>query len=91
MTGGNGGVARSVSEGFCSVEGRKGVTIGVMTGCADGYKIPGYPNEFIEVEVYMKTVDVRVGVHRVTTRNHGNEADVVIVLPGEAQTRNEIR
>ena len=30
MTGGNGGVAKKASEGFVGVEGRKGVTIGVL-------------------------------------------------------------
>lgn len=53
--------------------------------------MPGYPNEYIEVVSYLKTVDVKVGVHMVTSRNHMNEADVVIALPGGAETRSEIQ
>ena len=86
-------MAKSCSEGFVSVpkEERKGVTIGVLSGHTRGYSIPGYPNEYTEVKVYMKAPDVKVGEHKVTTRNHANEADLVIALPGDSQTRNEVR
>ncbi len=64
---------------------------GVLWGGCSGYKIPGYPNEYVEVVSYLKTVDVKVGVHQVTSRNHMNEADVVVALPGGSETRRELQ
>jgi predicted Rossmann-fold nucleotide-binding protein len=42
MTGGNGGVAKSCAEGFKSIEGRKGVTIGVLAKGMEGEEDGGF-------------------------------------------------
>ncbi len=84
------GVAMDVCEGFCSLEKRKGMCIGVVWGGLKGYSMPGYPNKWVEVTTYLNTPDIKVGEHKVTTRGHANDADVVIALPGAAQTRDEI-
>ena len=91
MTGGGQGTDVAVCRGFCSVEKRKGSCVGVLWGGMKGYKLPGiYPNKYIEIEEHLSPPKVAIGEHRVTSRNHANDADIVIVLPGGSQTKNEI-
>ena len=94
MTSGEGGgVAMAVAEGFMSVEKseRRGESIAVIWSGVKPGEIPGYPNRFVEVPVSLKVKRQMVGEHQVHSRNHGNEADVVIALPGESGTSREIK
>jgi hypothetical protein len=40
--------------------------------------------------VFLKVPRAKIGDHKIHSRNHGNEADVVIALPGSSETRDEI-
>ncbi len=95
LTGGGGGVMRSVSRAFSAVEGREGLAIGVLPGRADerGYEaFPGYPNEFVEVAI--RTHLERTGTEGAhpQSRNHINvlTADAVVALPGGPGTASEV-
>lgn len=95
LTGGGGGVMRSVSRAFCSVDTRAGLAIGVLPGRAGdrGYEaFAGYPNEFVEIAI--RTHLDRTGTEgaHVLSRNHINvlSADVVVALPGGAGTASEV-
>ncbi|GMH85640.1 hypothetical protein TrST_g3615 [Triparma strigata] len=92
MTGGGAGVAKSAGEGFVSVpkEERKGVNIGVVWGAVGGYDIPGYPNEFVELKAQLNLPSNKIGDHRVTSRNHLNDATVGIIFPGDSLTRHDL-
>ncbi|GMH57220.1 hypothetical protein TL16_g07799 [Triparma laevis f. inornata] len=92
MTGGGRGVALAVGRGFCSVPRveRKGASIGVVWGAVGGYTIPGYPNEFVEVTAQLNLPSNKIGEHKVTSRNHLNDADVCIIFPGDSMTRMDL-
>jgi hypothetical protein len=40
--------------------------------------------------VFLKVPRAKIGDHKIHSRNHGNEADVVIALPGSSETSDEI-
>jgi len=92
MTGAGGdGVDLAVCRGFCSIEERKGRCVGVIWGGAKQYQIPGvYPNKYVELVEHLQPPKLQIGEHRVTSRNHANDADICIVLPGGCQTKSEI-
>ena len=92
MTGGGRGVALAAARGFTSVPttSRKGRSIAVVWGPVSSYKIPGYPNEHCEITCSLSLPPAVVGSHKVTTRNHANEADVCIAFPGDSLTRRDI-
>jgi uncharacterized protein (TIGR00725 family) len=92
LTGGGAGAMAAVSRAFCAVENRKGLSIGVLPGAADGRAPEGYPNPWIELAIRthlpLRGPD---GGERLS-RNHVNvlTADVVVALPGGAGTRSEV-
>jgi predicted Rossmann-fold nucleotide-binding protein len=97
LTGAGGGVMTAVARAFCSVPGRRGRSIGIVPTQPDGASgfvpLPGYPNLFIDLPIL--TPLPRKASHTsadTLTRNHVNilSSDVVIVLPGNTGTRDEI-
>ena len=91
MTGGGTGVDLAVSRGFVSVDGRKGKCCASIWRGMKGYKLPGiYPNRFIELELHLKPPNLKIGEHQVTSRNHMNDVDICIFLPGGAETKTQI-
>jgi len=87
LTGGGGGIMRSVSEGFASVTDRTGKIVGVIPG-PDAR--PGYPNEHVEIAIrtHLPGQDPLAE----TSRNHINilSSDIVIALSGGPGTFAEI-
>lgn len=89
----------SVSRGFCSVQGRRGMSIGVVPGLRDaatgeylGTK-EGYPNPYVEIPVRTHLyLSGNEGMNDLS-RNHINilSSDVLIALPGGAGTSSEVR
>jgi uncharacterized protein (TIGR00725 family) len=100
LTGGGYGVMAAAAEGFVAVEDRAGLSIGVIPRRADGaFDQPArsdtgedYPNPHIEIAVFTP-LPARVPDWRTMPgRNHINvlTADLVVALPGNIGTRNEI-
>lgn len=99
LTGGGQGVMASVTQAFCAVPDRAGRCIGVVpTEAIDGGRggyapLPGYPNAFIEIPIVSPlsrhTPDAPPDA---LSRNHINilSSDVVVALPGNHGTRDEI-
>jgi len=93
LTGGGGGVMRTVSAAFRAVPGRRGLVLGVLPGDpATGAAPPGYPNP--AVELVLRThlpLSGREGTDA-RSRNHVNvlSADVVVALPGGYGTASEV-
>ena len=87
LTGGGGGVMESVSRGFCSVEPRTGLCLGVLPA---GDRT-GYPNPWIELAIRTHLPLSGEQGTDVRSRNHINvlTADVLVFLPGSAGTRSE--
>ena len=91
LTGGGGGVMTSVSRGFCSVEDRQSVSIGIipsqaeMTDGSTPKPKQGYPNPYIEIPIlsHLPYSGAKLGTHPLS-RNHINilSACIVIQLPG---------
>ena len=96
LTGGGGGVMRSVSEGFASVPPslRRGIVLGILPASEEG-EVPqppaGYPNEFVEVTIRTHLPDRGEQGGTRSSRNSINiaTADAVIILPGGAGTASE--
>ena len=100
LTGGGFGVMAAAAEGFVAVEDRAGLSIGVIPRAIDGaFDQPArsdsgerYPNPHVEIAVFTP-LPARVADWRTMPgRNHVNvlTADVVVALPGNTGTRNEI-
>ncbi len=95
LTGGGGGVMRSVSQAFAETAGRKGLVIGIIPSAADdplsGPKA-GYPNPWVEIPIY--THLALSGEHGTEplSRNHINilSSEVLIALPGGSGTASEV-
>ena len=100
LTGGGFGVMTAAAEGFVAVEDRAGLSIGIIPRMLEGaFDQPArsdsgesYPNPHVEIAVFTP-LPARVADWRTTPgRNHVNvlTADVVVALPGNTGTRNEI-
>lgn len=96
LTGAGRGTMLKASEAFSSVSGRKGLCIGIVpsTMNSSGQYIPnlGYPNEFVEIPIYTPLPSLDYEHPEKLNRNYVNvlTSDVVVVLPGNIGTRNEI-
>lgn len=98
LTGGGGGVMESVAQGFCAVEDRRGLSIGVLRSKAwpepgdDGRRRwePRNKNGWLELEIatHLPASDPTFG-----SRNHVNvlTAHALVVLPGGSGTLSELR
>jgi uncharacterized protein (TIGR00725 family) len=96
LTGGGGGVMAAASEAFCQIEPRRGLCMGVAPTIPDterGFVLKqGYPNPWVELCI-QSPLSVFDGTDpNAVTRNHINilTSDVIITLPGNKGTRNEI-
>jgi uncharacterized protein (TIGR00725 family) len=93
LTGGGSGVMAAVSRAFASVEGRRGLVLGVLP-CVDGDPTtprPGYPNPWVEVPIRTHLPLSGTRGTDPMSRNHVIvlTADVVIALPGGPGTASE--
>ena len=94
LTGGGGGVMASVSEGFASVGGRRGLVLGVLPAAGrSALPPPGYPNRWVEIAIRTHLPQRGEAGGGTLSRNHINvlTADIVIVLPGGPGTASEAR
>ena len=96
LTGGGGGVMAAVSRAFHAVEGRAGLSIGVLPCRADDALArprDGYPNPWIELPIRTHLPATGAEGESERSRNHVNvlTADAVLVLPGGAGTASEAR
>ncbi|MBM3529219.1 MAG: hypothetical protein FJX62_14110 [Alphaproteobacteria bacterium] len=100
LTGAGFGVMAAAAEGFVSVAGRAGLSIGIVPRAPQGaFDEPNhdaggqaYPNPFVEIAVHTP-LPPRVGDwHRDPARNHVNvlTADAIVALPGGPGTHNEL-
>lgn len=95
LTGGGGGVMASVSRAFAETEGRVGLVVGVLPGCAESVGAappPGYPNPWVELAVRTHLDARGAGGSSSMSRNHVNvlSSDVVVALPGGDGTASEV-
>ena len=90
LTGGGGGVMRSVSRAFSEAAGRAGVVIGVLPGTPPP---DGYPNGWIEVAIHTHLPLSGVRGTDPMSRNHINvlSSDVIVALPGSSGTSSEVK
>ncbi len=88
LTGGGGGVMEAVGEGFASVAGRRGLSIGILPAGPP----PGYPNRWVDVPIHTHLEALGDEGEAPQSRNHVNvlSSDVVVALPGGAGTRSEV-
>jgi predicted Rossmann-fold nucleotide-binding protein len=94
LTGAGGGVMRAAAEAFVAVEGREGLSLGIVPGeVVDGTwrGKPGYPNAAVEVPIL---THLPLSGERGTepmSRNHLNvlTARALVALPGGAGTVSE--
>jgi predicted Rossmann-fold nucleotide-binding protein len=94
LTGAGEGVMRTAAEAFIAVQGRHGVSIGIIPGeVVDGvYRPkPGYPNPHVELPVYTHLPLSGAQGQEPLSRNHLNvlTAQALVVLPGGAGTASE--
>jgi uncharacterized protein (TIGR00725 family) len=88
LTGGGGGVMEAVGEGFASVAGRRGLSIGILPAGPP----PGYPNRWVDVAIHTHLEALGDEGEAPRSRNHVNvlSSDVIVALPGGAGTRSEV-
>ncbi|NNM28017.1 MAG: molybdenum cofactor carrier protein [Akkermansiaceae bacterium] len=96
LTGGGGGVMRSVSGAFVRERRRAGLCLGVLPGEVDGagWAAPGgYPNEFVEIVIRTHLPGRGKEGGAKDSRNWINvlSSDAVIILPGGDGTECEAR
>lgn len=98
LTGGGQGVMLSTALTFFNTKGRTGRSIGILPSQPHpdlGFApLPGYPNPFIDLPILTPLPRREVSAaDDDITRNHINilTSDVVIALPGERGTLDEIR
>lgn len=91
LTGGGGGVMRSVSRAFFEDPDRRGSVIGVLPGRPE--PPPGYPNPWVEIPIRTHLPSSGDQGTEAMSRNHINvlSSDVIIALPGSAGTSSEVR
>jgi len=100
LTGGGFGIMAAAAEGFVAVEDRDGLSIGIIPRELEGaFDRPArsdrgerYPNPHVEIAVFTPLPARVADWHTMPGRNHVNvlTADVVVALPGNIGTRNEI-
>jgi len=98
LTGAGSGVMRSASRAFFTRKGRVGRSIGIIPSYPDpelGFvPLPGYPNPFIDLPILtpLPRREATAPDNEIT-RNYINvlSSDVIVALPGERGTRDEIR
>lgn len=94
LTGAGSGVMRAAAEAFVAVEGRRGISIGIVPGEVvegDYRPRPGYPNAGIELPVYTHLPLSGEQGREPMSRNHINilTAQALVVLPGGPGTAAE--
>ncbi|WNG32911.1 molybdenum cofactor carrier protein [Archangium violaceum] len=94
LTGAGGGVMRAAAEAFVAVEGRQGLSLGIVPGAVvDGAwsPKPGYPNEAVEVPILTHLPLSGEQGTEPMSRNHLNvlTAHALVALPGGAGTVSE--
>lgn len=100
LTGAGYGVMEAACEGFISVDGRLGLSIGIIPCDSAGpFDRPrrddagrAYPNPLVEIAVHTPLPPRTEDWHAVPSRNHVNifTAHALLALPGNAGTRNEL-
>ncbi len=95
LTGGGGGVMRSVSRAFTRAKRTCGISIGIIPCRSEAERaVPkeGYPNEFVELAIYTHLPYSGRRGEDDLSRNHINilTSWAVIVLPGSFGTESEI-
>jgi predicted Rossmann-fold nucleotide-binding protein len=100
LTGGGYGVMQATAEGFVAVDERPGFSIGVVprdpNGALDSVNRDEtgrpYPNASVEIAIFTPLPPRAADWRAAPTRNHVNvlSADVFLVLPGNAGTKNEL-
>ncbi|HEX8825840.1 MAG TPA: molybdenum cofactor carrier protein [Archangium sp.] len=94
LTGAGGGVMRAAAEAFVAVEGRAGLSLGIVPGTVgeEGWRPkPGYPNEAVEVPILTHLPLSGARGTEPMSRNHLNvlTARALVALPGGAGTVSE--
>lgn len=94
LTGAGSGVMRAAAEAFIAVEGRRGISIGIVPGeVVEGDYRPrtGYPNPGIELPVYTHLPLSGEQGRDPMSRNHINvlTAHALVALPGGPGTASE--
>jgi predicted Rossmann-fold nucleotide-binding protein len=94
LTGAGGGVMRAAAEAFVAVEGREGLSLGIVPGAVvDGTwsAKPGYPNAAVEVPILTHLPLSGEQGTEPMSRNHLNvlTARALVALPGGAGTVSE--
>lgn len=93
LTGGGSGVMAAVSRAFASVEGRRGLVLGVLPSVEGDPTTPkpGYPNPWVEVPIRTHLPLSGTRGTDPMSRNHVIvlTADVVVALPGGPGTASE--
>jgi uncharacterized protein (TIGR00725 family) len=95
LTGGGGGVMRSVSRAFIHAERERGICIGVIPCFSErerGRPKDGYPNEFVELAIYTHLPYSGERGKDDLSRNHINvlSCSAIIALPGGPGTAAEV-
>jgi uncharacterized protein (TIGR00725 family) len=95
LTGGGGGVMRSVSRAFTQSRRERGISIGIIPCASETDRATardGYPNEFVELPIYTHLpYSGRQGTEDLS-RNHVNvlSASAIVALPGGYGTASEV-
>ena len=95
LTGGGGGVMRSVSRAFTRANRTRGICIGIIPCFSERDRLrpkEGYPNEFVELAIY---THLPLSGERGTedlSRNHINvlSCSAIVALPGGPGTASEV-
>ena len=90
LTGGGSGAMLACSRGFCSIERRRGLSIGVLPKLSRQRR--AYPNPFVEIPIITHLPFSGTRGTDPLSRNHINvlSARVVIALPGGPGTLSEV-
>lgn len=93
LTGGGSGVMSSVAEAFCTINPRRGHSIGILPTDENPSGIfthrAGYPNPWIEIPII---TPLPIGNGGTISRNHVNilSSDAIVALPGSSGTIDEV-
>jgi predicted Rossmann-fold nucleotide-binding protein len=95
LTGAGGGVMRAAAEAFVAVEGRAGLSLGIVPGAVvDGAwsPKPGYPNPAVELPILTHLPLSGAKGTEPMSRNHLNvlTAQALVALPGGMGTVSEV-
>jgi uncharacterized protein (TIGR00725 family) len=95
LTGGGGGVMRSVSEAFTQAARTRGICIGIIPCASEEDRKSakhGYPNQFIELAIYTHLPHSGERGADDLSRNHINvlSCAAIVALPGNAGTASEV-